>query len=143
MAELPDSVYNQIKRFCAVGDQHAAKQSYSEALSSYWAAWDLLPEPKTEWEAATWILVAIGDANFLGGDYLAGRDNLSNAIRCLGAIGNPFIHFRLGQCQFELGNHERAADELMRAYMGAGRAIFDQHDPKYFRLLSSKAKNVR
>jgi hypothetical protein len=26
--------------------------------------WDLLPEPKTSWEAATWLLGAIGDANF-------------------------------------------------------------------------------
>jgi transposase len=30
----------------------------------YLQAWDLLPEPKTEWEAATWLLAAIGDANF-------------------------------------------------------------------------------
>jgi hypothetical protein len=66
-----------------------------------WRAWDLLPEPKTEWEAATWILAAVGDANFLGADYVAGRDNLATAMHCPGAIGNPFMHLRLGQCQFE------------------------------------------
>jgi len=48
-------------------------------------------------------------------------------MRCPGAIGNPFIHFRHGQCQFELGDLERAADELMRAYLGTGRKIFDEH----------------
>jgi hypothetical protein len=32
----------------------------------------LLPEPQTDWEAATWILAAIGDANFLGDDFTAG-----------------------------------------------------------------------
>jgi len=143
MNELPDSIHGEIKRFCATGDECAERQAYSEALANYWAAWDLLPEPKTEWEAATWVLVAIGDANFLGADYVAGRDNLSNAMRCPGAIGNPFIHFRLGQCQFELGNQDRAADELMRAYMGAGREIFDQHDPKYFRFLASRAKDIK
>ena len=115
MAELPDSVYDEIKRLCAVGDEHAERQAYPDALASYWAAWDLLPEPKTEWEAATSILVAIGEANYLGGEYVAGRDNLSNAMRCPGAIGNPFIHFRLGQCQFVVGYHVRAAVELMRA----------------------------
>jgi hypothetical protein len=143
MTELPDTIHKEVKRLCAAGDQQAERQAYPDALSSYWAAWDLLPEPKTDWEAATWILVAIGDANYLGGDYVAGRDNLSNAMRCPGAIGNPFIHFRLGQCQLELGNHERAADELMRAYMGAGRDIFDQHDPKYFRFLASRAKGIQ
>lgn len=143
MAELSDSVHDEIKRLCAIGDAHAERKDFPDALASYWAAWDLLPEPKTDWEAATWILVAIGDANFLGGDFVAGRDNLSNAMHCPGAIGNPFIHFRLGQCQFEVGNHERAADELVRAYMGAGREIFDQHDPKYFRFLQSRAKDIR
>ena len=142
MLVLPESIHEEIKCLCADGDEQAARHAYKDALTSYWAAWDLLPEPKTEWEAATWILVAIGDANYLSGDYTAGRDNLSNAMRCLGAIGNPFIHFRLGQCQFELGNMERAADELMRAYMGAGRDIFDPHDPKYFKFLASRAKGI-
>jgi hypothetical protein len=143
MAELSDPVHDEIKRLCAAGDGHAERQAYSDALASYWAGWDLLPEPKTEWEAATWILVAIGEANYLDGDFVAGRDNLSTAMHCPGAIGDPFIHFRLGQCQFEVGDHERAADELMRAYVGAGREILDQHDPKYFRFLSSRSKEMR
>jgi hypothetical protein len=142
MLELPDSTHEEIKRLCATGDEQAERQSYSDALASYWAAWDLLPQPKTQWEAATWILVAIGDANFLNADYAAGRDNLSNAMHCPGAIGNPFIHFRLGQCQFELGNLDRAADEFMRAYMGAGREIFDENDQKYLHFLSSRARDI-
>lgn len=142
MPELPDSTHQEIKRLCAVGDASAEEKAYPDALASYWAAWDLLPEPKTRWEAATWILVAIGDANYLNADYVAGRGNLSTAMRCPGAIGNPFIHLRLGQCQLELGNLDRAADELMRAYMGAGREIFDQDDPKYLRFLSTRAKDI-
>jgi hypothetical protein len=41
---------------------------------------------------------------FLGGDYVAGRDNLTVAMHCADAIGNPFLHLRLGQCHFELDN---------------------------------------
>jgi hypothetical protein len=99
----------------------------------------LLPEPKTDWEAATWILGAIGDANFLGKDYLAGRENLSMAMHCPDAIGNPFLHLRLGQCQFELGNLDRAADELARAYMGAGDEIFEGAE-KYLAFLKTRLK---
>jgi tetratricopeptide (TPR) repeat protein len=142
MPELPDSTHEEITRLCAIGDEQADRQAYPGALASYWAAWDLLPEPKTQWKAATWILVAIGDANFLNADYVAGRDNLSTAMRCPEAIGNPFIHFRLGQCQLELGNLDRAADELMRAYMGDGRKLFDEEDPKYLRFLSSRARDI-
>lgn len=116
---LDDATHAEIKRRCALGDGHVERAEYPQALTQYWATWDLLPEPKTQWNAATWILGAIGDANFASGDYAAGRDNLSNAMFCPGAVGNPFLHLRLGQCQFELGNLDRAADELMRAYTWA------------------------
>lgn len=101
-----------------------------------------MPKPKSDWQAATWVLAAIGDANFLSGDFIAGRDNLSKAMRCPGAIGNPFLHLRLGQCQLELGEQERAADELLRAYMAAGSEIFKDQNPKYLRFLQGKAKGV-
>jgi tetratricopeptide (TPR) repeat protein len=101
---------------------------------------ELLPEPKFDWEASTWLLAAIGDANFLGGHYEQAREALSDAMHCPDAIGNPFIHLRLGQAQFELGNLERAADELARAYMAAGKDIFSEDDPKYFAFLKTVLK---
>jgi len=143
MAELDNNVYEQIQKLTEAGDIHAENENYSEALDEYWKAFDLVPEPKTNWEATTWILVAIGDANFLGQDYQAGVDNLSNAMHCPGAIGNPFIHMRLGQCQFEVGNMERAADELTRAYALEGEEIFSADDPKYLQFLKTKIQTDR
>ncbi|MGL6076216.1 MAG: tetratricopeptide repeat protein [Fimbriiglobus sp.] len=137
MAELSDEAHERIQALCKKGDVLAEKGYYPAALEQYWAAWDLLPEPQTDWEAATWILAAVGDANFLSDDYTAGRDNLSMAMHCPDAIGNPFLHLRLGQCQFELGNLDRAADELARAYMGAGSDIFEGVD-KYFAFLKTR-----
>lgn len=142
MSELSEATHSEIQRLSAKGDALANERKYSEAIPVYWQAWDLLPEPKTEWEAATWLLAAIGDANFLGRDYTAGKDNLTTAMHCPNAIGNPFLHLRLGQCQFELGVLDRAADELMLAYMGAGSDIFKDQDPKYLRFLQSKAKGI-
>jgi len=110
----------------------ADSADFPRALEKYWAAWDLLPEPQCDWDAATWLLAAIGDANFPGGDYEAGRDNLSNAMHCPDAIGNPFLHLRLGQCQFELGNVKLAADELTRAFITGGNQVFADEDPKYY-----------
>lgn len=136
--ELAGSIHEQIKALCSEGDSIAEKGDYPGALRKYWEAWDLLPEPQKEWEAATWILTAIGDANFLGGDFVAGRDNLSMAMECPDGLGNPFLHLRLGQCQYELGDMDRAADELCRAYMGAGAEIFKIDDPKYFEFVTSR-----
>jgi tetratricopeptide (TPR) repeat protein len=138
MAELPDKFHKEIKRKCKRGNALAEQERYSEALAEYWAAWDLLPDPQTQWEAATWILAAVGDANFLSGDFAAGRENLSMAMHCPDAIGNPFLHLRLGQCQFELGNLERAADELARAFLVEGKVLFEDEDPKYLDFIKSK-----
>jgi hypothetical protein len=139
-AELDDTTHERIQALCAEGDALANEANYATALTRYWAAWDSLPEPKTDWEAATWILAAIGDANFLGRDFVAGRDNLTLAMRCPNAIGNPFLHLRLGQCQFELGDLERAADELTRAYMGGGSNVFEDA-VKYFAFLKTRIKS--
>jgi tetratricopeptide (TPR) repeat protein len=137
MTELSDDLHEQIQLLSKEGDNFAKAEDYPAALARYWAAWDLLPVPPTEYEAATWILAAIGDANFLGGDYTAGRDNLSLAMHCPNAIGNPFLHLRLGQCQLELGNQELAADELTRAYMGGGTEIFEGAE-KYLKFLKTR-----
>lgn len=138
MEELDDKTYAQIQELCAAGDRFADQSDFSSALENYWNAFDLVPEPKTAWDTTTWILTAIGDANFLGNDFRAGVDNLSNAMHCPGAIGNPFIHMRLGQCHLEIGNLDRAADELTRAYAVNGEEIFSEEDPKYLEFLKTR-----
>ncbi|WP_165750416.1 tetratricopeptide repeat protein [Cellulophaga sp. Z1A5H] len=138
MNTLDESLHLEIEKLSEQGDAFAEAGNYSDALDAYWAAYDLVPEPKTAWEATTWILVAIGDANFLGADFQAGVENLSNAMHCPNGIGNPFIHLRLGQCQLETGNLERAADELTRAYALEGEELFADDDPKYLEFLKTK-----
>lgn len=137
MPELDNTVHERIQALCADGDALANMEKYPAALKKYWAAWDLLPEPRTDFEAATWILAAIGDANYLAGDFVAGRDNLSMAMHCPKGIGNPFLHLRLGQCQFELGSLDRAADELARAQVGGGDEIFKTAE-KYLDFLKTR-----
>lgn len=136
--ELPEEIHDSIKDLSAAGDALAESDQFDAALSKYWEAFDLLPEPKTKWEAGTWLLTAIGDANFLKGDFVAGRDNLSNAMHFPDAVGNPFLHLRLGQCQYEVGNLDRATDELLRAYGLEGAEIFESEDPKYLLFLRSR-----
>jgi tetratricopeptide (TPR) repeat protein len=140
MSSLPDAIHVQITNLSEEGDALAEQARYREAIERYIAALGLLPEPKFDWEACTWLLAAIGDANFRGRNYEQAKVSLSDAMHCPGAIGNPFIHLRLGQAQFELGNLERAADELARAYMGGGKEIFSEDDPKYFAFLKTVLK---
>ena len=49
-------------------------------------------------------------------------------------------HLRLGQALLEQGEQDRAADELIRAYMGGGPELFERDDPKYLAFLSTRAR---
>lgn len=138
--ELPDEVHSKIEILSAQGNSLAESGKYREATEKFIEALELLPEPITDWETCTWLLVAIGDMNFLQRAYEPAKMALSDAMHCPNALGNPFIHLRLGQSQFELGNKERAANELSRAYMGAGKEIFEEDDPKYFEFLKTVLK---
>lgn len=136
--EISDTTHARIQEHCAKGDVLLEMRDFTQAYENYVAALALVPEPKEEFNATTWIMAALGDLYFLSKDFTQAVKVLSDAMHCAGAIGNPFLHLRLGQAQLELNNEIRAADELCRAYMGAGKDIFEKEDPKYFNFLKTK-----
>lgn len=138
--ELNAHLHSEITARCGIGDEFTAKGEFVEAIRCYSEAWALLPEPKLQWEAALWIQSALGDVYYLTHNYAVALEAFSLAVQCPGGLGNPFIHLRLGECHFEVGNHDKAKDELTRAFMGAGREIFANEHPKYFELLKSVLK---
>ncbi len=97
MTSLSESLHAQIKSLCRRGDELIIALEIQPALREYHAAWNLLPEPKEEWEAATWILSAIGDAHFQAHDFSHAVSALSNALQCPDGLGNPFTHLRFGE----------------------------------------------
>ncbi len=137
---LGDSIHQQIEDLCSLGDSQVEQGNLKIALKSYHDALHLLPEPVEDWEAATWIYTAIGDLYFQARQFSDAIEALKAAVRCPGGLGNPFIHLRLGESHYELGHEDLAADELTRAYMGAGRDIFAAEDPKYIDFLATRIK---
>lgn len=138
MATLSPAIQKQVSELFEAGEDLADEEKFAEAMEKYQAAWTLLPEPKTSHEAALWLLGAIADVNVLSGDFAAGRENTALALQCPGGAGDPMLHLRLGQCEFELGNLNRAADELATAYEGTGGKVFDDEGDKYFAFLKSR-----
>ena len=129
--ELPDDVYAGVQQLCAAGDEAAERGDFNEAIGLYQRALALLPSPPTDWEAATWIYAAIGDAYFFERDLTSALSAFEQALRSPDGIGNPFLHLRRGQILFDMGQETTAADELVRAYMSEGEEIFQAEDPKY------------
>ena len=136
--ELDDHIHEQITDFCAKGDQLFEKSKFEEALVQYNAALELVPQPRSNWEASVWIYTAIGDTYFYKKDYQKSVDAFYDAYNGPGAVDNPFVNLRLGQCLFELAQMEKAEDFLLRAYMLDGEDVFDSEAPKYIKHMRAK-----
>lgn len=138
--ELDPDTHAAIKTYSAKGDELVAARAFEEAIAEYNKAWALVPDPKNEWNASTWILAAIADAAFLADYKTSAREALQYAMTCPGALGNPFLHLRYGQVLLDAGEPDAAADELIRAYMSEGAKIFALEDPRYLDFLKTRAK---
>jgi tetratricopeptide (TPR) repeat protein len=139
--ELPDDIYNKIVALSEEGDLFAEKEQFDDALTHYHEALSLLPEPKTDWEAATWLYTAIGDACFSKQDFDEALNAFEKALTSADGTGNPYIWFSLGQVFFEQGNKEKAKTHFFSAYMLDGDAIFEDENPEYYELIKDDVDN--
>jgi len=136
--ELEDNIYNQIVSLAEEGDDFAEKEIFGSAISKYNEALDLLPEPKTDWEAATWLYVALGDALFSEKDFDAALDAYEKALISPEGTGNPYVWFCLGEVFYALGNFEKAKTHFMSAYLLDGEEIFKDTKPVYISLITDE-----
>ena len=136
--QLSDALHQQIVDLCKEGDALASAGNPEDAKQKYITALKLLPGEPGQWEAATWIYVALGDVHFHSQNFDKAFKCFYNAVQCPGGLGNPYIHLRLGQLYFEKKSFDKATDELTRAYMGGGINIFMEDDPKYLEFLETK-----
>ena len=133
--ELDDGIVAAIKELCERGDDAVEAGAHAEGVALYREALALVPRPVHAWAVSTWIHGAIAEAHWLAGDHVQARDAIDDAFLCEGAIGNAFLHMRLGQIELQLGNRGRALDELIRAFTRAGEEVFAGEDPKYLALV--------
>ena len=136
MQSLENALEQDIKSLCAQGYQAYDGGDYQAALRLFYQAWLLVPKPQMEWDIAGWVLTAIGDTYFRLENYAQGREALSSTLHCAGINNNPFVHLRLGQCQFELGDEALARQSLYKAYRNGGQALFKQEPAKYLAIIA-------
>ena len=126
--ELSDELYDKITDLTDEGNDLCDEEEYEKALEKYKKALKLIPEPKTDWEASTWVYTAIGDCYYFLGEYSDAIEALNSAMLCPDGVGNGFITLRLGECYYELDDKEKAADYFVDTYMIEGMEIFEEED---------------
>jgi tetratricopeptide (TPR) repeat protein len=135
MAELDDEIYGRITELSDEGNELAEDDNFEAAVAKFSEALELLPAPKTDWKAATWLYASIGDMYYSLEKYEAAVNSLFDALNCPDGYGNPFVHLRLGESLCESGQTERAKEHLLQAYMLEGEDIFEDENPKYLNMI--------
>lgn len=138
MSKLPSDLRQMIDKLCQKGDQFIQIDQLDDALDQFEAAWDLLPDPKNQWPAGTWILLAVGDVYFERREFAAAADALREALDFPDGETQPLIWLRLGQSLFELGDLDSAANALETAFRLEGEGFFADEDPRYLNFLKTR-----
>lgn len=138
--QIPQYINVQIEKLSEEGNQSFDINSFADAIRKWNSALDVLPPPRFDWEAWTWLNASIGDAYYQLGNFEAARQALFDALNGPGGLDNPFVQFRLGQCSLCLRRDEEAVDHLLRAYMLDGEQIFsaDQNGARALNLLRER-----
>jgi tetratricopeptide (TPR) repeat protein len=132
---LDQRITDKTLQLCQQGYELFDQGDIKTALRRFYAAWNLLPKPQTQWEQAGWILTALGDAYFAKGEFNNAIEALRSALHCPKALGNPIIHLRLGQSLFESNELHSALEQFELVVTNGGSNLFEQEPPKYRKLL--------
>ena len=119
--ELEPNLYEKIKEYSADGETLFFDGRFSEALTEYNKAFDLIPEPKHYF----WLK-----------DFAASLEYFRKLMAEYEEYGNPFTRLRYGECLYETGNEQLAKEHLLAAYSMEGRELFEECDVKYLRIIS-------
>ena len=133
--QLKKGFTEDIERICRAAEDYLVEGNTKDAYRKYKEALDIIPEPKTSYETATWILVSIGDMYFKNKQYDMARDYFFESKNCPNGASNPYVLFRLGQSLVEMNDKSEAKEFLLRAYMLVGDDIFCDEDEKYYNVI--------
>ena len=135
--ELDPNIDEKIKEYSEAGEKLFYDGRFPDALKEYNRAFDLVPEPKRQWEASVWLLAAIGDCYFWMKDFCTALGYFRKLMTEYEEYGNPFTRLRYGECLYETGDEQPAKEHLLAAYAMEGKELFEECDSKYLRVISS------
>lgn len=136
-ASEPADLDAQIERLGAAGSDAIEEDDWRGAVESWIEALTIIPAPRSDWSASTWLYTSIGDAYYEGDQLDEALTAFNEALKCPDASGSPFLWLRLGQTLVDLGHEEPGTRALLAAYMLEGEDIFEE-DQKYLTFLSGR-----
>jgi len=132
---LPSEIQAQVETFAKQGVDASSRGELRQAMECFHQAIELIPTPPEQWKEAAWIFSALGDAAHRNTEWRKALDALEVALKTPAGTGNAFVHLRMGETRWKLGDHIGAAEALLDAYELGGEAIFEGEPPEYLAIV--------
>lgn len=134
------SVQTSVRLLCTDADRFFDQRQYSQALERWLAAWAQIPEPRSAWEGAAGILIAIGDCHLE-----LEQDRKAYEVYCQVLEIPEFrdqqqLRLRLGMVCYELDLLDRAGAEFAEMERLGEGGDAEWREPELDDLLESKFK---
>jgi tetratricopeptide (TPR) repeat protein len=128
---LPDKIFQAVVSLSEDGNLRLEANDPQGAIDCWRTALELLPQPRSMWESATWLFASIGEAEQIAGNDASALAAFVEASYCDGGAANAFVQMSLGALLLDLGREDEAIDPLLRAYMLEGQEIFQNFGIQY------------
>lgn len=139
MNDLEPELKQQVVELCEKGMEQADIERYEASNRTFNKVKALIPEPKQEWKAYSWLLASMADNYF----------ELKQHAEALGLINevieldeqyrdNGYVRMRRGQCLCELEGDKAGIEDLKLAYSLGGDELFEDEYAKYKKLALSE-----
>lgn len=120
------------------GNEFHDYKKYTEALEQYHKAWQALPEPKLEWDIASWISACMYSAYFDLADYAEAKTWGETTLRTCGSDIDTAPLIDLGMVCYELNQFEEAYKYFNDAYNYGKERAFQDRPRKYLEFFLRK-----
>lgn len=105
MNEIPNDIFDQVTRLSQAGNEAQERGNLNDAIAHWKQGLALLPDPRFQWSATSWLLAAIGEAQRQSGQIDAACQTFLEADGTDDGK-NPFVQFMLGACLYDLGKKQ-------------------------------------
>lgn len=139
MQDLEPILKSQVVALCEMAVEMQDEERFHAANRELTKVLELLPEPKSDWKAYSWLVANMADNHFEQKEYTEAYALLVEVFE-LGAEAdqNPFLLMRRGQCALELEKQDEAVEYLVKAFELGTKEVFEDEHSKYLKLVKQQ-----
>jgi len=135
MKDLESELKAQVVELCNKAVEAQEEERFHASNRDLQKVYELLPEPKSEWKAYSWLISSIADNHFEQGEFELAMEKFEEVFNLDAESNeNAYLCLRRGQCALELENLTLAKELLTRAFELEGKELFEDEHSKYLKL---------